>query len=188
MLNSRASEGCSGWVDSEVVGLSPRVHAWSLVIVVRSTVATIVVIVVLLPLMLAFSDASLSQVRCADARCVSTETPKWQMVPFSRMYGGGVCKRMWRPFRLGGSISGKTAFPRTLGTISRGWVKPWSRKRGGGERTRNLASGRTKGSHPEPITIFNHCLHKTLFSPEWLWWRTSFPVTPCIRRWFAQWL
>ena len=49
MLNSEASDGCSGWVDSEVVGLS--VHAWSLVAVVKSVViATIVVVVVLLPL------------------------------------------------------------------------------------------------------------------------------------------
>ena len=50
MLNSEGSEGCSGWVDSEVVGLSRRVHAWSLVIVVESMIAAIVVIVVLLPL------------------------------------------------------------------------------------------------------------------------------------------
>ena len=51
MLNSEGSpEGCSGWVDSEVVGLSLcRVHAWSLVAAVGSViVATIVVIVVLL--------------------------------------------------------------------------------------------------------------------------------------------
>ena len=51
MLNSEGSpEGCSGWVDSEVVGLSLcRVHAWSLVVAVGSViVATIVVIVVLL--------------------------------------------------------------------------------------------------------------------------------------------
>ena len=53
MLNSEGSDGCSGWVDSEVVGLSCRVHAWSLVSMVRSMIATIVVVVVLLPLMLA---------------------------------------------------------------------------------------------------------------------------------------
>ena len=48
LSNSEGSEGCSGWVDSEVVGLSCRVHAWSLVIVVWSVMATIVVVVVLL--------------------------------------------------------------------------------------------------------------------------------------------
>ena len=55
VLNSEGSpEGCSGWVDSEVVGLS--VHAWSLTVVVESVViATIVVIVVLLPLSITFS-------------------------------------------------------------------------------------------------------------------------------------
>ena len=50
----RASDGCSGWVDSEIVGVvmsSLSVHAWSLVTTVTSVViATIVVVVVLLPL------------------------------------------------------------------------------------------------------------------------------------------
>ena len=54
MLSSRASDGCPGWVDSEVIGVVislRRVHAWSLVIAVKSVViATIVVVVVLLPL------------------------------------------------------------------------------------------------------------------------------------------
>ena len=55
MLNSKASDGCSKGVDSEVVGLSLcPVHAWSLVAVVTSMIATIVVVVVLLPLVLAF--------------------------------------------------------------------------------------------------------------------------------------
>ena len=53
MLSSESSDGCSGWVVSEVVGSSLRlVHAWSLVIVVWSVMATIVVVVVLLPLMM----------------------------------------------------------------------------------------------------------------------------------------
>ena len=49
LLNSEgSSEGCSKWVDSEVVGLS--VHAWSLTMAVMSVlmIATIVVVVVLL--------------------------------------------------------------------------------------------------------------------------------------------
>ena len=55
MLSSEASDGCSGWVDSEVIGVvgrRARVHAWSLVAMVKSVViATIVVVVVLLPLL-----------------------------------------------------------------------------------------------------------------------------------------
>ena len=71
MLNSERSEGCSGWVDSEVVGLS--VHAWSLVAVVKSVmITTIVVVVVLLPLMChSFLERHLSQSRVAQMRgCV----------------------------------------------------------------------------------------------------------------------
>ena len=62
MLNAGCSEGCTGWVDSEVVGLS--VHAWSLVAAVGSViVATIVVIVVLLPLMLPFRKLEPAELR-----------------------------------------------------------------------------------------------------------------------------
>ena len=57
MSNAEGSEGSSGWVDSEVVGLSRRVQSWSLVIVVRSIIVAIVVIVVLLPLLHPFADA-----------------------------------------------------------------------------------------------------------------------------------
>ena len=49
MLNSEASEGCSGWGISEVIGVvmsSLSVHAWSLVAMVKSVmIATIVVVV-----------------------------------------------------------------------------------------------------------------------------------------------
>ena len=52
MLSSRASDGCPGWVYSEVIGVVMslcHVHAWSLVATVVSVViATIVVVVVLL--------------------------------------------------------------------------------------------------------------------------------------------
>ena len=74
MLNPEASDGCSGWVVSEVVGESlslRRVHAWSLTVAVESVIATIVVVVVLLPLTHAsFLDARLSQQSCAVQRVV----------------------------------------------------------------------------------------------------------------------
>ena len=78
LLNPGASEGCSGWVDSEVVGESlslRRVHAWSLVIVVRSVIATIVVVVVLLPLIAhhTFDALEPKQQSCA----VLFDTPSW---------------------------------------------------------------------------------------------------------------
>ena len=75
LLSSKASDGCSKGVESEVVVLSLcRVHAWSLLSTVKSMIATIVVVVVLLPLMLAsFLDASLSQQSCA----IVFDNPSW---------------------------------------------------------------------------------------------------------------
>ena len=51
-------------------------------------------------------------------------------------------------FGRGGNVWVKIAFPVTVGTLGIG-VNVWS----------------DKGSHPEPTTIFNHCLHRTLFWP-----------------------
>ena len=80
----------------------------------------------------------------------------------------GLWKRMgWRAFRWGGggNVWLKTAFPGTAGTIGRGGVNLWS-KEGRGENVPKFWPPEIKKrSHPEPTTIFNHCLHRTLFWP-----------------------
>ena len=66
-----------------------------------------------------------------------------------------------------------------------GGVNVWSKEEKG-ETCQNFGLRKsTKWSHPEPTTIFNHCLHRTLFCP-WVAVVTSSPVARRIRHWFAQ--
>ena len=79
--------------------------------------------------------------------------------------GGGGGENVWGSghFGGGGNVWLKTAFPGTAGTIGRGRVHVWSKEGGGGNVPKFWPPEIKMRSHPEPTTIFNHCLSRTLF-------------------------
>ena len=66
--------------------------------------------------------------------------------------------------RLSGLVVTLRRLPGTAGTIENGGVNVWS-KEGRGNVPKFWIPEIKKLSHPEPSTIFNHCLHRALFCP-----------------------